>query len=64
VDKAKDILKIADLGLGRAFTVPVKSYTHEVCHFFRTGPRLTVSTATRCVLLSSAVAHPTSWTGG
>lgn len=30
VDKAKDLLKIADLGLGRAFTVPVKSYTHEV----------------------------------
>lgn len=30
VDKQKDILKIADLGLGRAFTVPVKSYTHEV----------------------------------
>jgi hypothetical protein len=23
-------LKIADLGLGRAFSIPVKSYTHEV----------------------------------
>ena len=30
VDKAKGVLKIADLGLGRAFTVPLKSYTHEV----------------------------------
>jgi cyclin-dependent kinase len=30
VDKGTNILKIADLGLGRAFTVPVKSYTHEV----------------------------------
>ncbi|GMP86212.1 hypothetical protein CsSME_00039073 [Camellia sinensis var. sinensis] len=30
VDKEKGILKIADLGLGRAFTVPLKSYTHEV----------------------------------
>jgi cyclin-dependent kinase len=30
VDKANNILKIADLGLGRAFSVPVKSYTHEV----------------------------------
>jgi len=29
VDKARNILKIADLGLGRAFSVPVKSYTHE-----------------------------------
>jgi serine/threonine protein kinase len=30
VDKEKGILKIADLGLRRAFTVPMKSYTHEV----------------------------------
>lgn len=30
LDKEKGILKIADLGLGRAFTVPLKSYTHEV----------------------------------
>ena len=30
VDKDKMILKIADLGLSRAFTVPMKSYTHEV----------------------------------
>jgi len=34
VDKEKGILKIADLGLGRAFTVPMKSYTHEVDSFF------------------------------
>lgn len=34
VDKEKGILKIADLGLGRAFTVPMKSYTHEVNSFF------------------------------
>jgi cyclin-dependent kinase len=33
VDKEKGILKIADLGLGRAFTVPMKSYTHEVLLF-------------------------------
>lgn len=30
VDKEKGVLKIADLGLSRAFTVPMKSYTHEV----------------------------------
>lgn len=29
MDKATNTLKIADLGLGRAFSVPVKSYTHE-----------------------------------
>jgi serine/threonine protein kinase len=30
VDDASMTLKIADLGLGRAFSIPVKSYTHEV----------------------------------
>jgi serine/threonine protein kinase len=30
VDDATMTLKIADLGLGRAFSIPVKSYTHEV----------------------------------
>jgi hypothetical protein len=28
------MLKIADLGLARAFTVPIKKYTHEVTHAF------------------------------
>jgi serine/threonine protein kinase len=32
IEKNKGLLKIADLGLARTFTVPVKSYTHEVCH--------------------------------
>ena len=35
VDKEKGILKIADLGLGRAFTVPMKSYTHEVLPYWQ-----------------------------
>ncbi len=30
VDDSAMCLKIADLGLGRAFSIPVKSYTHEV----------------------------------
>jgi cyclin-dependent kinase len=30
VDDQTMTLKIADLGLGRAFSIPVKSYTHEV----------------------------------
>ena len=29
-DAAGTILKIADLGLGRAFSIPIKTYTHEV----------------------------------
>ena len=30
VDKEKGLVKVADLGLGRAFTIPIKKYTHEV----------------------------------
>lgn len=30
VDDDTECLKIADLGLGRAFSIPIKSYTHEV----------------------------------
>ena len=30
VDDSTNTLKIADLGLGRAFSIPIKSYTHEV----------------------------------
>ena len=29
-DASNTCLKVADLGLGRAFSIPVKSYTHEV----------------------------------
>lgn len=29
VDEETECLKIADLGLGRAFSIPIKSYTHE-----------------------------------
>ena len=29
-DETGTILKIADLGLGRAFSIPIKTYTHEV----------------------------------
>ena len=30
VDPEKKLLKIADLGLGRVFTMPMRAYTHEV----------------------------------
>ncbi|GBG60961.1 hypothetical protein CBR_g18560 [Chara braunii] len=40
VDKEKGILKIADLGLGRAFTVPVKSYTHEIVTLWYRAPEV------------------------
>ena len=34
------MLKIADLGLGRAFTVPVKAYTHEVVTRYYRAPEV------------------------
>ncbi|KAF8040844.1 hypothetical protein BT93_B2923 [Corymbia citriodora subsp. variegata] len=44
VDKEKGILKIADLGLGRAFTVPLKSYTHEVVTLWYRAPEVLLGT--------------------
>ncbi|KAK4795844.1 hypothetical protein SAY86_028170 [Trapa natans] len=40
IDKEKGILKIADLGLGRAFTVPLKSYTHEIVTLWYRAPEV------------------------
>lgn len=40
VDWKKGLLKIADLGLGRAFTVPMKSYTHEVVTLWYRAPEI------------------------
>ncbi|XP_010044395.2 cell division control protein 2 homolog C [Eucalyptus grandis] len=45
VDKEKGILKIADLGLGRAFTVPLKSYTHEVVTLWYRAPEVLLGSA-------------------
>ncbi|KAH7428385.1 hypothetical protein KP509_10G090200 [Ceratopteris richardii] len=40
IDKEKGLLKIADLGLGRAFTVPLKSYTHEIVTLWYRAPEV------------------------
>ncbi|KAL2321482.1 hypothetical protein Fmac_025861 [Flemingia macrophylla] len=40
LDHHKGILKIADLGLGRAFTVPLKSYTHEIVTLWYRAPEV------------------------
>lgn len=40
LDQQKGILKIADLGLGRAFTVPLKSYTHEIVTLWYRAPEV------------------------
>ncbi|KAJ9179713.1 hypothetical protein P3X46_008047 [Hevea brasiliensis] len=40
IDQDKGVLKIADLGLGRAFTVPLKSYTHEIVTLWYRAPEV------------------------
>ncbi|KAL3839912.1 hypothetical protein ACJIZ3_024503 [Penstemon smallii] len=40
LDKEKGVLKIADLGLARAFTVPLKSYTHEIVTLWYRAPEV------------------------
>jgi len=54
VDKEKGILKIADLGLGRAFTVPMKSYTHEVLAVVWSNTTLTFKVFNRIFLSRSS----------
>lgn len=38
MDRKTMLLKIADLGLARAYTVPIKKYTHEVLSCLFTNP--------------------------
>ncbi|CAK0742703.1 Cyclin-dependent kinase B1-1 [Coccomyxa viridis] len=40
VDDETECLKIADLGLGRAYSVPIKSYTHEIVTLWYRAPEV------------------------
>lgn len=40
VDDDTECLKIADLGLGRAFSIPIKSYTHEIVTLWYRAPEV------------------------
>eukprot|EP00253_Pinus_taeda_P008391 PITA_08391 len=40
VDKRRELLKVGDLGLGRAFAVPVKSYSHEIATLWYRAPEV------------------------
>ena len=40
VDPKKGTLKLADFGLARAFTVPLRTYTHEVVTIWYRAPEL------------------------
>jgi len=43
--RAEPCLKVADLGLGRAFSVPVKSYTHEIVTLWYRAPEVLLGSA-------------------
>ena len=40
VDPKKGTLKLADFGLARAFTVPLRTYTHEVVTLWYRAPEI------------------------
>jgi serine/threonine protein kinase len=40
VDPKKGILKLADFGLARAFTIPLRTYTHEVVTLWYRAPEI------------------------
>ncbi|GLJ09380.1 hypothetical protein SUGI_0107790 [Cryptomeria japonica] len=44
VDQRVGLLKIADLGLGRSFTVPIKNYTQEVVTLWYRAPEVLLGT--------------------
>lgn len=33
IDRRTNVVKLADFGLARAFGIPVRTFTHEVCTF-------------------------------
>lgn len=46
MDRKTMLLKIADLGLSRAFTVPVKKYTHEILTLWYRSPEVLLGAKT------------------
>lgn len=40
VDQSRNLVKIADLGLGRAFSIPLKAYTHEIVTLWYRAPEV------------------------
>ncbi|KAF9619717.1 hypothetical protein IFM89_009059 [Coptis chinensis] len=55
MDPKTMMLKIADLGLARAFTLPMKKYTHEILTMWYRAPEVLLG-ATQ--LLSTPNEHP------
>nr|GMD08004.1 cyclin-dependent kinase B2-2 [Ipomoea batatas] len=40
MDRKTSMLKIADLGLARSFTLPIKKYTHEILTLWNRAPEI------------------------
>lgn len=38
IDTKRNVLKVADFGLGRTFGLPIRVYTHEVCTILSVSP--------------------------
>lgn len=60
MDRKTMMLKIADLGLARAFTLPIKKYTHEVTVliislYFTTRAHTLSAFFTYCVLVAADI---------
>mmetsp|Transcript_13478 Transcript_13478/g.18466 ORF Transcript_13478/g.18466 Transcript_13478/m.18466 type:complete len:324 (-) Transcript_13478:207-1178(-) len=68
VDKPTHTIKIADMGLGRAFSVPIKNYTHEIVTLWYRAPEVLLGTthystpvdmwSVGCIFAEMAHRHP------
>ena len=50
LDPDRNIIKLADFGLGRAFNVPVRPYTHEVVTLWYRAPEVLLGCQVRFIL--------------
>ena len=58
IDQTHNYLKLADFGLARAFGIPVRAYTNEVC------TPLPLQHAAKDACMQLATIGPACWAGG
>ena len=49
LDPDRGIIKLADFGLGRAFNIPVRAYTHEVVTLWYRAPEVLLGCTVRLI---------------
>jgi serine/threonine protein kinase len=57
IDQTNNYLKLADFGLARAFGIPVRAYTHEVCRFRPSSMHLSARACPACGCPTSVSLH-------